>query len=151
MFWGCFSELGRGPLVAIEGNMKSKQYKQVLRQYFLPEANYLKENGHQVKLMHDNAPCHVSKEITSFLADTGVEFLEWPAYSPDLNPIKNVWAWIKYKLYTEFDSCTSKQELIDHVFHLWGTLDVEMCKRYCGNYSKRLIECRNKNGLNTKY
>jgi transposase len=151
MFWGCFSELGRGPLVVLKGSMDGPKYKKVLREDFLPEATVLIAAGLNVKLMHDNAPCHTSKVVKDYLAESGVEFLEWPAFSPDLNPIENVWAWIKYKLYTEFPPATSEKELIEYVFVLWESLDIEMCKRYCSNYAKRLIAVQNANGLQTKY
>jgi transposase len=101
--------------------------------------------------MQDNAPCHTSKVVTEFIEQTDFEFIKWPPYSPDLNPIENVWAWIKMKLYSEFPPAECEQDLIDYVFKCWADLDEEMCQRYCQNYNKRLLAVLNARGSNTKY
>jgi transposase len=151
MFWGCISVAGRGPLVVINGSMDSKKYEKVLKEDLLPEARHLIAVGYDVKVMHDNAPCHSSKRIKDIISDTGYNFLDWPPYSPDLNPIENVWAWVKYKLYIEYPPATSEKELIDYVFECWEELDVEMCRKYCLNYNKRLQAVLDAKGLQTKY
>ena len=40
----------------------------------------------------DNAPAHRARTITNYFEQQGMEHLEWPAVSPDMNPIENVWA-----------------------------------------------------------
>ena len=39
--------------------------------------------------MLDNAPCHIAKLV--YFLQEGVGILEWPAQSPDMNPIYYVW------------------------------------------------------------
>ncbi|KAL6465422.1 hypothetical protein MHYP_G00255550 [Metynnis hypsauchen] len=41
--------------------------------------------------MNNNAPAHQGRIIRERLLKTGVPQMEWPAFSPDLNPIKNLW------------------------------------------------------------
>ena len=41
--------------------------------------------------MDDNAPAHRGRIIGERLLETGVPQMEWPALSPDLNPIENLW------------------------------------------------------------
>jgi histone-lysine N-methyltransferase SETMAR len=39
-----------------------------------------------VKLLHDNAKCHVAQDVKNFLQEEGVGLMPHPAYSPDLAP-----------------------------------------------------------------
>ena len=82
--------MGRGPLIEVAGTMDHTQYMKVLREDFLPEATVLIDRGIPVKLMNDNSPCHRHRDVKAYIRNSGVEFIDWPAYSPDLNPIENV-------------------------------------------------------------
>ncbi len=44
------------------------------------------------------APAHTAKGTKSWFNDHGVTVLDWPANSPDLNPIENLWAIVKRKM-----------------------------------------------------
>ena len=89
--------------------------------------------------------------VKEFLRENNIEFLDWPPYSPDLNPIENVWQWIKIKLETEFPPAENEDELFDSVVNIWDQLTPEMCARFSANYEKRLIAVQNAKGMHTKY
>jgi transposase len=46
-------------------------------------------------LVWDDAPCHVAKVVTAEATRLGIEVVNPPGYSPDLNPIERLWDWMR--------------------------------------------------------
>jgi transposase len=98
MFWGCFSKMGLGPLVVLEGSQNKETYLKLLKEYVIPEIEVARElSEEEILFMHDNAPCHTATSISDFLKEEHIKVLNWTPQSPDLNRIENLWAWIKRK------------------------------------------------------
>jgi hypothetical protein len=66
-----------------------------------------------------NDPKHTSKKVQKWFKDHGFTVLKWLAQSPDLNPIKHLWHYLKRKKEEFEEPATSVSELWDRVQKLW--------------------------------
>ena len=48
--------------------------------------------------MHDNDLKHTAKMVKDWFSNEKISILNWPAQSPDLNPIENLWNDVKVKV-----------------------------------------------------
>lgn len=86
-------------------NITAEEYKDVLSSTLLPEAQrlFLSQGVRSWVLQQDNDPCH--KVAAEAIAEwnkgrrsTATLLGDWPANSPDLNPIENVWAMVQRRV-----------------------------------------------------
>ncbi len=63
----------------------------------LPSADQLFKDADFI-FQQDLAPARTAKSTKSWLNNHGVGVLDWPANSPDLNPIENLWGIVKRKM-----------------------------------------------------
>ncbi len=68
-----------------------------LEHFMLPSADKLYRDADFI-FQQDLAPAHTAKGTKSWFNDHGVTVLDWPANSPDLNPIENLWGLVKRKM-----------------------------------------------------
>ncbi|KAI2658805.1 Transposable element Tcb2 transposase [Labeo rohita] len=89
MIWGAMSSAGVGPLCFLKAKVTAPVYQEILEHLMLPSADQLFKDADFI-FQQDLAPAHTAKSTKSWLNDHGVGVLDWPANSPDLNPIENL-------------------------------------------------------------
>ncbi len=91
------SSAGLGPLCFLKSTVNAAIYQEILEHFMLPSADKLYGDADFI-FQQDLAPAHTAKGTKSWFNDHGVTVLDWPANSPDLNPIENIWGIVKRKM-----------------------------------------------------
>ena len=146
--WGCFSAQGIGASRVFDGTMNSRLLTDTFMRYMKPHALQTWP-AQQWYFLQDNAPYHTSNQSRAWLHNNGIDCIDFPPYSPDLNPIENLWADLKRRveLRCPCDSTELKQFLTEE----WTATDPEYLR--CLAHSmidrcKAVAACR---GFKTKY
>ena len=87
-------------------------------------------------LQEDNDPKHTLKKAKNWREENRVERMEWPAQSPDLNSIENVWALLKIKVNNREPKKVKDSKTI--IRKEWGDLQLEYAQNLVSSVPKRL-------------
>lgn len=152
MVWGAFSSSSRTPMCFISHRMTSTTYTELLENELIDLLENTMEEG--AIFQQDNAPIHVSRESREWFSAKQIPLLAWPACSPDLNPIENLWAIMARRVYgTAADQRTFNNalELKIRIKEVWNELEDDMLQTLVESMPNRIFEVICKNGGATKY
>lgn len=105
-----------------------------------------------VTLQQDNDPKHTSGYTQAFLKKRKIHVLDWPSYSPDMNPIENLWFILKCKLAAYDRAPKNLDELYARVKKVWRTMITpELCVKLIESMPRRIEAVIKAKGGQTKY
>lgn len=149
MVWGAFSALGKSQLAILVGRQASSDYIYTISEYMLPFAHL--HHGTDFVFQQDNASIHKSHATKAFFESTDVQVMVWPARSPDLNPIENLWSILARKVYPNGRQYQSVPELQKAILAAWETIDLAVLKGLVSTMPSRCIEVIERRGDKTHY
>ena len=138
-------------MVLIEGTLDQNGHVDVTSNHLV---SYLKKVDEQCPGMifqDDNAPCHAAKYPTWWLQTHGINRMSWPAQSPDLNPIENLWDHLKQQVRKRTTLPTSLTELAAALQEEWGRIPLTTLRKLISSMPTCVTKVMEAKGWHTSY
>ena len=150
MIWGSMSSEGLGNLIFMKDRINSLVYQSILEDGLLNSTQNINTSGNMI-FQQDLAPAHNSKSTRTWLENHNIEVLEWPANSPDLNPIENVWYFIKKSISKCEEPPRTKEQLKTLITKFWSKFSSLKCKELIESMPQHCEAVLRSKGFPTKY
>ncbi|GFX43273.1 a disintegrin and metalloproteinase with thrombospondin motifs 1 [Trichonephila clavipes] len=138
MVWAGIMINGRTRLhVVANGTMTGQRY---IDEVLLPHVRLFRGAvGDKFVCMDDNATCHRTFAVQDCLDSEGIQRLVWPARSPDLNPIENVWDALGRQVAGRNYPPTNKNTLIRALTEEWDKLPQQLLDNVVQSMDREII------------
>jgi hypothetical protein len=131
--------------------MTQDVYLEILKDDLMKTIEFYGYNEEKIIFQHDNDPKHKAERVQDWLKDQEFQVLDWPAQSPDLNPIEHMWALLKRRL-NEEPPAKGVNELWERVSEIWyNRITQEECLKVIHSMPDRIKSVLNAKGMWTKY
>ncbi len=148
MIWAAMLSAGVGPLCFLKSTVNAAICQEILEHFMHPSADKLYGDANFI-IQQDLAPAHTAKATKSWFNDHGVTVLDWPANSPDLNAIENLWGIVKRKM--RDTKPNNADDLKAAIKATWASFTPEQCHRLIASMPRRIDAVIHAKGGPTKY
>ncbi|GFV43952.1 transposable element Tcb1 transposase [Trichonephila clavipes] len=94
----------------------------------------------------DNARPHVARIIQRFFVNHQIELLPWPARSPDLSPIKNMWSMVAQRFTQITHPAATPDQLSQRAEAAWSAAKQEHIQSLFESMPRRVAAAISNNG-----
>lgn len=149
MIWAGFSYNWKTAVYFADGTMDAKTYIDCIKTTLKPAA----VGRRRWTFQQDGAPIHRAKTTQAWLSKNVPNFItkeEWPANSPDLNPIENAWALMANSVAR--NKPTNREQLRQAILDAWEEVMTPVyMQSLIDSMPRRLEAVRKVHGYYTKY
>ena len=131
--------------------MDSDLYCQILRDELISMLKFYDLNINEIIFQQDNDPKHTSKKAKECFNELGLNVLQWPSQSPDLNPIEHLWDHLKCHLNARPMQPTGMLELWARVEEEWEGIPQGIVLNLIDSMPRRIEAVLQAKGGMTKY
>jgi len=98
-----------------------------------------------ITLLHDGARCHQANQTKAYLNRWDIQYFDpWPARSPGLNPIENMWSLVQAQV--SLRAPRDRDELVQFIREEWELIPVEKVNNFVRSFAQRVRKCRENGG-----
>jgi len=105
----------------------------------------------EIILMEDGAPAHRAHATAEQRAQLGIPKLTWPPYSPDLNPIENIWNLLKSRINARQPRPLTLKDVKQAIFEEWDKITVDNIQKHVDSLPQRVQAVVDANGGHTRW
>jgi transposase len=150
MVWGMMSGNTKSPLLTINGNLNGQRYRdEVLDVVVRP--HFQQHRAQRPLFMDDNARPHRARLVGDFKQAQNITSLEWPALSPDLNPIEQAWDALQRAINGRQPPVATLQDLEQALHQEWARLPQRLFRNLVRSMPRRCQAVIQARGGHTRY
>ncbi|KAJ8737451.1 hypothetical protein PYW08_000046 [Mythimna loreyi] len=151
--WGGISADGKTELAFVSGPrlpaLNCHRYvEECLEPHVMPYAHFI---GNGFIFMHDNARAHTAGVVRDYLNEVDISIMEWPARSPDMNPIEHLWDELKRRIRARDPAPETLSQLQDAIQEEWDNIPQHVIVTLIRSMKNRMEAVIRAQGGNTSY
>ena len=142
MIWGAIGPGFKSSLQKFETKVTADAYQKMLTSSEIFEKLNHRFGKGAFVFQQDGACPHTAASTREFLADKAVTLpdeLHWPAQSPDLNVIENLWALLKKNM--DYSRISNAETLYDEAVRVLNALSIDVVNHCLEDFYPRLLAC----------
>lgn len=139
MVWGAIGKGFKSPLIRVTNSLAALEYQNLLASAEVIEMLNKRYGSFAYVFQQDGAKPHTAKSTIALLKER-VELLpvriHWPASSPDLNVIENMWSIMKYKM--RYQMITDADSMFTEASRIWNEISMDVVNKLIAEFPARL-------------